>query len=215
MPGTLYQHPSRALMRWAALLSLTLILVLCYHVLFSYYAAVLRERSPWTYLKAADECTSRGDWNGAIKKLEAAAARDPKSPVPWERLGALYYNQQKQWEKALQAYRTALELGSQSIDARGKIIWCLIHLKHFDGAADFGKACMDEGYTSPNFPRFVAEAFRRAARHAESIPYFEKALEGFPSDLYLLEMLMQAYEHIGNTQKINELKRRIEQIQEP
>ncbi len=214
MPDTLFKQPRKALARWAALLLFALFLVLSYHVFFGYCVNVLRERSPWTYLKKAELCSARNDWKGAVRMLEEAAKRDPQSPLPWERLGALYYTQQKDWEKSLQAYRTALELGSGSVDARGKIIWCLIHLKRFDGAAEFGKACIESGYAAPNFPRFVAEALRRAARHAESIPYFEQALQGAPDDLYLVEMLMQAYNRIGNTQKANELKRRIEQLQE-
>ncbi len=207
-----FERSRKRLYQWALTIACAACALIAANAALAYRVSVLRERSPWTYLKAAESLKARNNWAGAVQMLEEAANRDPQSPVAWERMGQIQYNQE-QWEKALFAFQNALDRGSRDTDARGKVIWCLIHLRRFDGAAAFAKACIDEGDPSPYLPRYAAEAYRRAGRYAEAIPYLDKALEGFPDDLYLMELLLQCYKHLGNQQKAAEIQQRIERLQ--
>jgi len=213
MEPTPFANPRRLLLRWALAWSLGLALWLGYQLAVHQYVRHVRATSPWTYLRAAANLDANHDWMGALAMLEEAARRDPASPVPYERAGLLYYERGNLYEKALEQYREALQRGSKSVDVRGKIIWCLIHLKRYRAAAEFGEVCIKEGIDSPYFPRFVAEAYRRAEEHAAAIPYWEEALKRFPNDLYLLERLSQSYKAVGETGKAEGLRQRIEAIE--
>lgn len=213
MTGATYAHPKRILALWAASLLAGAALVLLFNGLLFRHAAALREASPWTYLQIADRLRAENDWMGAIGMLREAARRDPESPVPWERMGLLYYNNGRQWENALEAYRIALRNGSRDTDARGKIIWCLIHLNRNEGAVEFGKACIEEGYVSPHIQRAVGEALRRASRHNEAVPYLETALKSFPNDTYLIDQLAHSCRLAGDEERAAQLRRRMEDMQ--
>lgn len=213
MEPTLFTNPRRLLLRWAIAWCLGLSLCLGYQLSMLQYVRHVRQTSPWTYLRAAAELDAKRDWLGALAMLEEAARRDPASPIPYERAGLLYYERGNLYEKALEKYREALQRGSKSVDVRGKTIWCLIHLKRYRAAAEFGKGCIKEGVDSPYFPRFIAEAYRRAEEHAAAIPYWEESLRRFPNDLYLLERLSQSYKAVGETEKAESLRQRIEAIE--
>lgn len=212
MTASTFANPRKYLLRWAGAIACGVIVLLAANFSLCRHVAVLRESSPWSYLKAAEALKAKNNWTGAIQMLDEAAKRDPKSAVPWERMGQIQYNQE-QWDKALQSFQNALDRGSRDTDARGKIIWCLIHLRRFDGAAAFAKACIEGGDTSPYLPRYTAEAYRRAGRFAEAIPYLQQALKGFPDDLYLMELLVQCYKQLGSQQEAAAIQQRIESLQ--
>ncbi len=205
-------NPKKILTRWACGILAGAALVGLFNLLLFRHAAALREANPWTYLREADRLRAENDWMGAVGMLREAARRDPNSPVPWERMGLLYYNA-RHWDKALDAYRTALKNGSRDADVRGKIIWCLIHLNRYDGAAEFGKACLEEGYASAHIHRAIGEALRRAGRHDEAIPYLETALKSFPNDPYLIDQLAQACRLVGDEERARQLRQRIDDLQ--
>ena len=215
MGEALYRHPRRALFTWFSVLLLAMGLVAASNMVFFRRAEVMREESAWTYLKRAEERRHANDWVGAVALLEEAARRDPEWPIPHEQAGMICYSQGGQWEKSLQYFLEALKRGSQSIDIRGKTMWSFIHLERFDDAAEFGIQCIrSEGQTSPDFPRYVAEAFFRGGKFTQSIPYFEDALKGFPNDMYLLEKLTYAYQQTGEQDKAEAIRKRIEYLAE-
>lgn len=214
MGREMYPHPRRVLAVWTGALLLAAAAVYAANTALIRRVDVMREQSPWKYLAAAEQLRAQNDWVGAIRMLEEAARRDPHSPLPHERAGFLYYEQGKQWTKALEAFRNALARGSTDPQVRGKAIWCLIHLEHYDAAAELGKKCIEEGDPAPYYPRYVAEAYRHAGKDAESIPYFEQALQGFPNDLYLMERLLQAHRNVGNAAKAEALEQRINYLAE-
>ena len=215
MAETLYRHPRRALFVWFAVLLLATALVAAGNTALFRHIQVMREESAWTYIKLAQERQDENDWVSAIELLKEAARREPQSPLPHEHAGMIYYDQGTQWEKALQCFLEALEHGSDSVDIRGKTMWSFIHLGRFGDAAEFGIQCIkNEGQTSPNFPRYVAEALRRSGKHAESIPYLKDALKSFPNDMYLLERLAYAHEQAGEDDKAKAIRERMEYLSE-
>lgn len=213
MTEPVFKNPAGKLIAWAGLLAAGFLLAAACSVALSRHVEQMRFDHPWTYLKEAERLEAENNWVGALAMLKEAARRDPVSPEPHERAGLLHYNHQ-QWEQALEAYRAALDRGSREADVRGKIVWCLIHLGNYAGAAEFGEACIREGYRFPNMHRYVAEAYRRAGNDQASIPHFEKALEGFPNDLYLMERIVQAYRKTDKPQKADAMQRRIQRLME-
>lgn len=205
-----FTHPRRMILRWILLLMMGMALLGVGGLLLHRKAAELRASSPWTFLKEAERLKSINRPIDALAALQRAAELDPTSPVPHEEIGRIYFTRQSDWTKALESYRRALELGSDSADVRGKAMWCLIHLSRYREAAEFGQLCIAQGYDAPDFNRFIAEAYRRAKMDKESIPHFEAAVEAFPGDMMLLERLMEAYAAVGDLEKRDEIKRRIE-----
>jgi tetratricopeptide (TPR) repeat protein len=203
-------HPRRMIVVWVLLLAAGMVLLAAGGLLLHRKAAALRESSPWTYLKEAERLKNANRPLEAIAALQRAADLDPTSPVPHEEIGRIYFTRQSDWTKALESYRRALELGSESADVRGKAIWSLIHLSRYREAAELGQLCIDQGFDAPDFNRFIAEAYRRAKMDKESIPHFEAAVAAFPGDMMLLERLMEAYAAVGNLEKRDEIKKRIE-----
>jgi tetratricopeptide (TPR) repeat protein len=214
MTDPVFKDPRRVLAKWGILLLAAAGLTVCGNLGLWREVGLLRAASPWTHLKVAERLQEDNRWLDAIHELEIAARHDPASPVAWERIGLIYAGQLQQWDKALQAFQEAIKRGSRTLDVRGKSMWCMIHLKRFDAAAEFGKACIQEGFDSPYFPRFIGEAYRRGGKYAEAIPYIEKALGGFPNDLYLMEQLADAYTRLGDNQKVLEIKKRIDSLAE-
>lgn len=205
-----FARPRRILALWLALLCAGFAALGAGYGWLIRHERHLREHSPWTHLKEAERLKDANRPQAAIAALRRAADLDPASPVPHEEMGRIFYTRQSDWGKAIEAYRQALVLGSQSVEARGKIIWSLIHLGRFKDAAEFGVLCLQQGYEEPEFRRYIAEAYRRAGMHAESIPYFEEAVEAFPGDTQLLERLVQAYTAVGDADKAADARERLQ-----
>jgi len=194
---------------WAGVLALGGLLALGAYLALNGYVEHLRMASPWTYLKAAERFESENNFARAIDMLNEAARRAPSSAVPHERAGLILYTHRKDWAGALAAFDHALERGTDSLDVRGKKMWALMHLGRHDEAADFGRACIAEGQTSPNFPRYTAEALFRGGHFEAAAPYFETALRSFPKDLLLLERLRDCYRNADQPEKAAAIEQRI------
>lgn len=205
----IYHDARPLLITWAAALALAVLLALGWQAGLAGYVGVVRENSAWTYLKAAERYESAKNWNGALEMLREAAKRGPESPVPYERIGRILYQERSDWNGALAAFRDALARKSDSLDVRGKTIWSLIHLNRNDDAAAFGKECIAEGLDSPYFPRYTGEAYYRAGKYADAAPYLEQALNGMPGDMLLMERLQVCYKSLGATDKLKVIEKRI------
>ena len=207
--ATVYSDARPVLTLWAAVLLVGVLVAAGWQAGLASYVGAKRAESPWTYLKAAANYEAQQNWGQAIAMLHEAAKRDAQSPVPHERLGLIYYQHRSDWSAALAAFDAALARNSTSLDLRGKYIWSLIHLKRYDEAAAFGQRCIDEGQTSANFPRYTGEALFRARKFNEALPHLEKALEGFSSDMLLLERVAACLRETGNTEKLKQIEKRI------
>jgi tetratricopeptide (TPR) repeat protein len=193
---------------WAAILAAMLLAGIAYNLGLARYVANVRARDPGADLAAAARLIEQNDALGAFAHLAAAARKAPDSPELYRLRGDGYFHL-KRWEEAFVAYQEAIRRGSRNESMRLKALNALLQLGRRQEAVDFGKRCLAEGFTYRTFPRYIAEAYRALGKHAESVPFYEAALKGYPNDLYLMEHLAQAYRLTGQGDKAEAMQRRI------
>lgn len=197
---------------WAAVLLAIAALVAAIGIWQAKYAGELKYSRPETYLTAAEKAMNSGDFDTAMRYWEEGQKRAPDNPYAYKVLGDIHYNS-KQWAKAEEAYRKALELKSRSTGVRTNLLWCLVELGKYSQAVQYGKECIANGDETPEFYRRTAEACFRGKRFSDSVPLYENALKGFPNDLYLMEHLRQACQVIGDYGRAKRLEKEIAQLQ--
>lgn len=178
------------------------------NVALARYGAHVRDRRPETHIALAVEAVEKGDFRSALDHWRDARDRAPKRPDVHKVLGDFQF-ELNHYEVALRAYKEALECGSSSAGVRLNALWCLVQLERYQEALAFGRLCMQEGMTTPDLYRRMGEACFRGEMFAEAIPLYEKALEGYPDNLYLMEHLQQAYARAGQRKRTKEMAARI------
>ena len=202
----------RAFRIWYAFLAIGLCVVIAVNVALALHIGRVREWDYRVYLDEASKDVERNDLVVAAAHVEDALLRAPTQPEPHVMLGHIEYRLHH-WERAIVAYRNAIERGSQDLGIRANIVWCLIEMKRYGEASARGRQMLDEGLSSPLLLRYIGEAEFRAGRLPAAIPYFEAALEAAPDDLYMLECLGQALAAVGGQQeKAARVQERIEKI---
>ena len=193
---------------WAVGLCVLAALTIWGNVTMARYGAHVRDRRPETHIALAVEAAEKGDYSGALGHWRDARDRAPKRPDVHKVLGDLQF-ELKHYEPARRAYEEALECGSTSPGVRLNALWCLVQLERYEEALAFGRLCMQEGMTDPDLYRRTGEACFRGKMFAEAIPLYEKALEGYPNNPYLMEHLRQAYVGVGERKKAKDMAARI------
>jgi len=200
------------MLMWSLLLAVVLVLTVVGNLLTIGYVKASRERDPRMYLEAADQLRRRHDITGALEQLDEAFRLAPNSPLAYKVSGDLHY-QLKQWDRAVEAYKRAIELGSTDQGVRTNTVWSLIEMAQYEQAVEFGRLCIAQGYGHVTLVRYVGEAYFRAGDHAAAIPFLEKVLEKNPNDLYIMERLRQAYKATGNHEQAKATEVRIADIE--
>lgn len=144
-----------------------------------------------------------GDAAGAEAALSEAIAADPKNKQLHYTIGTIYI-ELKQNEKAETALNEALKIDPEYEDALYQLGAHLV-----TWAADLRTAAGQLNLKDPNYDKMSAqseETFKRAL-----IP-LEKFIAKNPNDKDVLTILSQIYRSIGNYEKANEYKKRIDAI---
>jgi tetratricopeptide (TPR) repeat protein len=212
MKEQVFKHPRRILLLWGCTLLLLMALSLGAHHVLGRHVQAMREADPDSYLVAAEALMSRHDFPKAEAQILLALQRDPENPKTFKTKGDLHFNQ-KQWRLALEAYQLALKFHNQAPGIRSNTLWALIELEHYEEATTFGKRCIDAGDTMPIIPRYTAEALVRNEQWQEAIPFLENAIAFYTRDMYLLNLLHQAYKKNGDTEKAQGIKDQITAMQ--
>jgi len=197
---------------WATLLITGFVFIALIDVWQGRYALQARDKRPETHLSAAERAMNANNFAGAMMHWEEAHKRAPEDAQVYKVLGDIHYNL-KAWQKAHDAYRRALDLGSPAPGVRTNLLWVLVELGQYQDALEFGRKCVNEGMNDPDVYRRMAEACFRGKRFTESIDYYDKALLGFPNDLYLMEHLRQACQITGEYGRAKKLEAQIAQLQ--
>jgi len=202
----------KVLVAWAVLIAAGFLAAEGLTAWLARHGQILRANDYRTYLGFAADFVEKNDFQRALAQTEEAKRKARHEPAPYEVAGDIHYRL-KQWDKAIVEYDRAFARNSSAAGPRLNKVWALIELGRNDEAAAFGRQAMDEGYRSPAMARFVAEACFRAGKHAEAIPYYEEALQGYPNDLYLLEHLRQCFAATGRPDRAREMSDRIADVE--
>ena len=211
MQHATFSNERAVLGQWAGVLSVIAVLALAVNIGVYRHVQELKANSPWTYVKQGMERMRANDFDAALGCFRQAASVDPKAPLPHEHMGRLHYERQD-FAKSAEAFEQAVKLGSTDADARGKLLWAYIHTNKFTEAVALGERSLKEGTATPQFPRWIAEAYYRGGKVEDSIRYFELALEQ-QEDLYVMSKLLSAYEKTGRIRQAETLRQRIEVLE--
>lgn len=203
-----FRHPQVILLVWAGLVLSGVVLSLWGNVALVQHVRYLRAHDPMPHLTTAETLVARGSIQEAWAELRSAMEKAPKDARVFKVVGDLHFRQ-KEWIEAVDAYRSAIDEGSDAPGVFANTLWALIELSHYPEAIAFGEDCIRRGLTDAVIPRYIAEAYLRSGDRAAAIPFLEKALERYTNDLYLLGKLLGAYRMTGDTAKAQALEQRI------
>jgi len=86
----------------------------------------------------------KGRWDEAKEQIEKAAELDPHSPVVIQNVG-VHYHVKREYPKALEFYRRAVELDPDYFSAHNSMFWAYGRMKRFDEMRREGEICVKLG----------------------------------------------------------------------
>ncbi len=154
--------------------------------------------------------------NEAIDGLNTILAKEPKNSTMWFALGNVYdklssddfksnktADHDAHFAKAEEAYKKAIEIKADYFEANFNL-----GAMYYNLAADMIKKANDIDAIKLKEYNEAKAKFEIQLKNAR--PYLEKALELQPKDEGALSSLRQLYAHLGETDKSNEMKKRME-----
>lgn len=206
------ENARKRLLLWTVAVLLLLAFTEAVNLGLRTFARERRANDYRTYLATASDLMNHYDYPAALAQVEEAKRRSANAPEPHALEGHIRY-QLKQWNLAINEYKSAISQGSREEGVFLNLIWALIELSRYDEAAALGEKTIAAGFSVPALPRYTAEAYFRAGKKVEAIPFYEKALQGYPNDLYLLDHLRQSYRTANQPEKAKEMQTRIANIE--
>ncbi len=167
----------------------------------------------------------------AIANLKLAIEKDPGNHYLYFVLGSLY-DRSEDFNDAVMAYEKALELAEKSYnnklgkykgvmgtqeETEAKKAFDKIHEEYFNILYNYGALYYNEGANHIKVAEKISDNAKYAKRKKEAeeimvkaLPYLEKALELKPNDRNTLISIKELYGRMGNEEKFNEMRERLE-----
>lgn len=146
--------------------------------------------------------------NERFKELmEEATSKDPNNAELQYNLGVLAAEAGDQ-EQAVKYYKKAIELNPNYVDAYNNIAVSIL-----DGEAAIVEEMNSLGMSAADNKRYDELKEKRTNIYKEAVPYLEKALELKKTNVNAAQTLMNIYSALGETDKYNEMKAKLESIE--
>ncbi|MCM4157386.1 tetratricopeptide repeat protein [Gramella sp. AN32] len=146
-----------------------------------------------------------GEKEKARQLFEKIAETNTDDPVTFNNIGIMY-GEVDETEKAIENYEKALAIDPNYNDARLNLIAAILGSE---------RAIIEEmnglGMSKKDNARYEELDAQRKALYTQVVPYLEKALEVEPNNIDVLKTSMNIYSNLGNTEKVEEMKSRLEQ----
>lgn len=204
-------NPKRFFILWGMILAVVFLATIAGNFALAMLVKTRSENDPRLHILAAQKHLAEKRYSDARLEIDRALVLIPTSPEPYMLSGHLHYDAQ-QWEDAIADYRTAIGYGSGDQYVDGRILWCLIHLRRFDEAAEYGRASLASGRGTSSLNSDTAEAYRRAGKLAEAKSFFEMALSDSPGSVDLMERLKGVCQAMGDQQEVAAIQSRIDGV---
>jgi serine/threonine protein kinase len=159
-----------------------------------------------SYLRGVD-LYALNDFESAIAMLEKSALIDPGYALTWSHLGQAYeanaslqFGGRQQYQKALEAYRRALQLNPALIEARVNMANFLIDTGRVEEAVPLLRAALESNRNSAGAHWELGYAYRFAGLLQDSVRECELARQIDPS-VKLTSSAINAYFYLGQYDK--------------
>lgn len=154
-------------------------------------------------LSEANMYYQMGEKEKAISILEEAGNMDKSNPGVYNNIG-LMYAEIENTEKAVESYKTALEIDSEYNEARINMVAAMLGEE---------RALIDEmnnlGMSKKDNARYDELDAQRKDLYKKVLPYLEKAMEVDPENKEIVKTAMNLYTNLDQQEKADALKDRL------
>ncbi|WP_298247198.1 tetratricopeptide repeat protein [uncultured Christiangramia sp.] len=154
-------------------------------------------------LSEANMYYQMGEKEKAISILEKAGNMDKSNPGVYNNIG-LMYAEIENTEKAVESYKTALEIDSEYNEARINMVAAMLGEE---------RALIDEmnnlGMSKKDNARYDELDAQRKDLYKKVLPYLEKAMEVDPENKEIVKTAMNLYTNLDQQEKADALKDRL------
>ena len=154
-------------------------------------------------LSEANMYYQMGEKEKAISILEEAGNMDKSNPGVYNNIG-LMYAEIDNTEKAVESYKTALEIDSEYNEARINMVAAMLGEE---------RALIDEmnnlGMSKKDNARYDELDAQRKDLYKKVLPYLEKAMEVDPENKEIVKTAMNLYTNLDQQEKADSLKDRL------
>ncbi|WP_299156947.1 tetratricopeptide repeat protein [uncultured Christiangramia sp.] len=154
-------------------------------------------------LSEANMYYQMGEKEKAISILEKAGNMDKSNPGVYNNIG-LMYAEIENTEKAVESYKTALEIDSEYNEARINMVAAMLGEE---------RALIDEmnnlGMSKKDNARYDELDAQRKDLYKKVLPYLEKAMEVNPENKEIVKTAMNLYTNLDQQEKADALKDRL------
>ncbi|WP_026916134.1 tetratricopeptide repeat protein [Christiangramia portivictoriae] len=154
-------------------------------------------------LSEANMYYQMGEKERAISILEEAGNMDKTNPGVYNNIG-LMYAEIDNTEKAVESYKTALEIDSEFNDARINMVAAMLGEE---------RAIIDEmnnlGMSKKDNARYDELDAQRKELYKKVLPYLEKAMEVDPDNKEIVKTAMNLYTNLDQQEKADALKAKL------
>jgi len=154
-------------------------------------------------LSEANMYYQMGEKEKAISILEEAGNMDKSNPGVYNNIG-LMYAEIENTEKAVESYKTALEIDSEYNEARINMVAAMLGEE---------RALIDEmnnlGMSKKDNARYDELDAERKDLYKKVLPYLEKAMEVDPENKEIVKTAMNLYTNLDQQEKADALKDRL------
>ncbi len=144
---------------------------------------------------------------GLVTALAAARSLEPHNPRVWHLTGR-WHEQKNESEAALEAYRRAVDLRPDFLDARERLGVLLVHAGKFKEAIPELSAVATARPTEWGLRATLAEAYERDGQLTAAEAELVAIADGAPSPTVFLRRLGQFYERTDQPKKAQDAFRR-------
>lgn len=154
-------------------------------------------------LSEANMYYQMGEKEKAITILEEAGNMDKTNPGVYNNIGLMYAEIDNR-EKAVESYKTALEIDSEFNDARINMVAAMLGEE---------RAIIDEmnnlGMSKKDNARYDELDAQRKELYKKVLPYLEKAMEVDPDNKEIVKTAMNLYTNLDQQEKADALKAKL------
>jgi tetratricopeptide (TPR) repeat protein len=155
-------------------------------------------------LRASYAAEAKGDYQEALKSILDAASRDSRNYFLQMRVGYLNFMLAK-YEKSLEAYQTAANLESNSVEALMGAVKAAAQLGRWNTVEQLAQEVLKKDASNYTALSRLAYAYFMRKDYAQASRYYQQVSDLYPSDTEMKNGLAWSSFYLGNVVKAKSL----------